>query len=193
MATLSNMENSDRPTPDEASAALAGANADRDRLAGDLRLPSHFHLTIGAAIAVQIGTAAVGLAGGVREAALPVLVVGLIGFGLVAGVQLARFRRLNGVWLGGLAGRVVLGTATASSVTYAAALALSVWAASGGRWWLVGLAALAGGAGYAYSGVHWVRRYRRDPVAHGRGEPAWQLAALGALSLAGLVFLVLGR
>jgi hypothetical protein len=175
-------------SPQEASAALADAEAARTRLTGALRLPSHFHLAIGAAIAVQIGTGAAGLTGKV-----PLLIAGVAVFVLVAGVQLARFRRLNGVWLGGLASRVVFGTANASSLAYTAGLTLAAWAAFRGWWWLVVVAAIGGGAGYAASGRHWLRVYRADPAAHGRGEPAWQLAALGAVVVVGLVFLLIGH
>ncbi len=71
---------------------------------------------------------------------------GLAVFAAVAGVQLARFRRLNGVWLGGFASRVVLGTATAASVSYAVALAAAIWAAYGDRWGLVALWSAVGKA-----------------------------------------------
>ena len=74
------------------------------------------------------------------------VVAGVAVFAAVAGVQLARFRRLNGVWLGGFTSRVVLGTATAASVSYAVALGAAIWAAYGERWWLVALWSSVGGA-----------------------------------------------
>lgn len=93
-----------------------------------------------------------------------ILLAGLALFAAVAGVQLSRFRTANGVWLGGLASRVVLGTATTSSIAYVAALAAAVWAA-----------------------------YRARPSAHARGESAAVLAAAVLIALVGLVVLVLDR
>ena len=101
-------------------------------------------------------------------------------FAAVAGIQLARFRRLNGVWLGGFASRVVLGTATAASVSYAVALGAAIWAAYADRWWLVALWSAVGGAAYALSGSRWMQTYRGDPAAHARGESlAWLALADG--------------
>ena len=107
-----------------------------------------------------------------------VLAAGLAVFVAVAGVQLARFRRLNGVWLGGFASRVVLGTGTAASAAYAIALGASLWAAYDARWWLVALCSVGGGAAYAFSGRRWMRAYRARPAVHGRGESAAWLAVL---------------
>lgn len=186
------MENRSSPTPAEAAAALADAEGSRARLVHDLVLPSWFHVSISAAIAVQIATTALGLASDHTWAHL-LLVIGLVGFALAAGVQLVRFRRLNGVWLGGLASRVVFGTATAASATYAAAFAASVWAACAGAWWLVPLCAAAGGVAYGLSGRRWVRIYRDDPAAHGRGESIAWLATLIVFAIAALVLLVVER
>jgi hypothetical protein len=187
-ATLSNMESKpSRPTATEASAALLDAEAARATLAGHIATPSWFFAPMGVAIAVQIATTAAGLG-----ADAPWLMAGgLALFAAVAGVQLARFRRANGVWLGGLASRVVLGTATGASVAYAAALAAAIWAASGDRWWLVALWSAAGGAAYALSGVRWMHRYRGDPAAHARGESLAWLALATAAALGGLAMLVL--
>lgn len=180
------------PSPDDASAALADAEASRIQLAGSLALPSHFFASIGVAITAQIATAAVGVT---RQdawaASLAFAGVGV--FILVAVIQLARFRRLNGVWLGGLAGRSVLGTATSSWLSYALALGGAVWAGFDEVWWLVAVCSVAGGVAYALSGRHWMRVYRQDPAGHGRGESVWQLAALGAIAVAGLVVLVIAH
>ena len=139
------------------------------------------------AIAVQIATTAVGLGGDA-----PWLVAGgLAVFAAVAGVQLARFRRVNGVWLGGFASRVVLGTATAASVSYAVALAAAIWSAYADRWWLVALWSAVGGVAYALSGSRWMRRYRGDPAAHARGESLAWLALATAAAISGLAMLVL--
>jgi hypothetical protein len=176
-----------RPTATEASAALRAAEAARATLAGHIATPSWFFASIGVAIAVQIGTTAAGLG---RDA--PWLVAGgLAVFAAVAAVQLARFRRANGVWLGGLASRVVLGTATAASVSYAVALAAAIWAAYGDRGWLVALWSAVGGATYALSGARWLRRYRGDPAAHARGESLAWLGVAVAAAISGLALLVL--
>lgn len=179
---------SSRPgiTPAAAQAAIADAESARTRLASSLRLPSFFHGSIGAAIAVQIGTGATGIADqGVRGIA--VLAGGVLVFVLVAVVQLARFRRLNGAWLGGLADKVVLGTAGPASLAYAAAFAAATWAAFADAGWLTALAAVAGGAGYAWAGRQWWHGYQGAPAEHGRGR---QAAVLGAVLVIAAVFLV---
>ena len=50
------------PTPEDAAAALAGAETSRAQLAGGLGLPSFFYSSIGVAVAVQIAAAAVEVA-----------------------------------------------------------------------------------------------------------------------------------
>ncbi len=171
----------------QAADALREAEASRAALAERIVTPAWFSVALGVAIAVQIATTAIGL-GDDR----PWLVAGgLAFFAAVAGLQLARFRRANGVWLGGFAGRVVLGTATAASVTYAVALAAAIWAAFADRWWLAALWAAAGGAGYALSGARWMARYRGDPAAHARGESLAWLALVSAAAIGGLAVLVL--
>jgi hypothetical protein len=98
------MESSQKPpTHDEAAAALTQAEATRARFAGDILLPPWFAASIGAAISVQIATTALGL--GNRTPWL--IATGVLVFAIVGVLQLLWFRRLNGVWLGGLAGRVV--------------------------------------------------------------------------------------
>ena len=193
------------PTPDEAAAALADAEQSGQRLAERLVLPRWFHASIGAAVAVQIGTSAAAAAGlSSREPASAgpaigaawswaLLLAGLAVFGAVAATQLVRLRRLNGVWVGGLASRVVLGTASTASTAYVLALAAATWSAFAEAWWLVPACAVAGGVGYAVSGVRWMRVYRGDPVRHSRAESAWLLAALAVLAVGGLVLLVAGH
>jgi hypothetical protein len=176
-----------RATAAEASAVLAEADAARARLAGRIATPSWFAASLGVAIAVQIATTAIGLGAGAPW----LIVVGLAAFAAVAGLQLARFRRLNGIWLGGFASRVVLGTATAASVSYGVAIAAAVWAAYGDRWWLVALWAALGGAAYALSGGRWLARYRLDPAANARGESLAWIAVMTAAAITGLATLVL--
>ena len=178
-------------TPDASESALALADAERsrDRLAGALAIPSWFATSLGAAIALQIAAAAVGL-GDDR----PVLVLaGVVPFLGVAAVQLLRFRRRNGVSLGGLASRVVFGTAAAAAVSYPVALGLALWAAYAERWALVAACAIAGGAAYGLSGRRWIRRYRAQPAANALGESAVVLALLGGAALVGIALLVANR
>src|SRR3954452_2445812 len=185
-----------RPTPEKASAALVDAEATRAALADQILTPSWFFVSLGVAIAAQIATVAVGLgyqqALDAGELGHPWLVAaGVAMFAAVAGVQLARFRRRNGVWLGGFASRVVLGSATAASLSYPVALAAAIWAAYGERWWVVALWSLLGGAAYALSGRRWMHTYRRDPATHARGESLAWLALLAAAALGALATLAL--
>ncbi len=85
------------------------------------------------------------------------------------------------------------GTATAASISYAAALGGATWAAFAGVWWLVPLGSIAGGVAYALSGVRWLRKYRSDPAVHSRGESAAWLAVMTVLALTFLVLLVAQR
>ena len=180
------------PTPEEAAAALQAAETSSNQLAEALALPRWFHGSIGAAVAVQIATTAVGL--GVDAGwAKALLGSGVVVFAVVAGVQLARLRARNGIWVGGLASRVVFGTASTASTAYVLALGAAIWAAFGDEWWLVAVCALAGGAGYAVSGVRWMRNYRGDPARHSRGESALLLAVLAVPVFAGIVLLVAGH
>jgi hypothetical protein len=186
------MENSEpSPTPEEAAAALVEAEASRTHLAGTLALPSFFYAAIGAAVAVQIATSAFSITD--DRVGAPIRLGGVALFVLVAAIQLLRFRQLNGVRLGGLASRVVLGTATAASISYAFAFGASAWAAFNRMWWLAAVCAVAGGAAFALSGRRWWRRYQGDPASHSRGESAGWIAILGAVAVAGLVLLVLER
>ncbi len=182
---LSDMES--KPTRAEATAALRDAEAARAAIAGGVATPSWFSASIAVAVAVQIATTAVGLGDG----PVWVLVAGLAFFAAVAGVQLTRFRRRNGIRLGGFASRVVLGTGAAASGTYVIALGAAAWAALEEQWWLVVVCALGGGAAYALSGLRWLRGYREQPAARARGESAAWLALCGAAALAGLALLLI--
>ena len=180
-----------RPTPDDAAAALLDASSARDQLSHQLALPSWFHTSIGLAVIVQTATLAVGVADQ-SSAGIGLAVAGLVPFVLVAVVQLVRFRRLNGVWVGGLASRVVFGSDAAASTVHFLGMGAAIWAAFEERWWLVGVCAIAGGVGYALSGVRWMRSYRGDPAAHSRGESVLLLLALLVLVIAGTVLLLVG-
>jgi hypothetical protein len=176
-----------RPTALEAAAALRDAEASRATLTERIALPSWFFASIGAAIAVQIATAAIGL--GAEALWLPP--AGAAVFGAVAGVQLVRFRRTNGIWVGGFASRVVFGTGGFASASYAVALGAAIWAGYEASWWLAAVWSLAGGAAYALSGRRWLRAYRAQPAEHWRGESAAWLALIGAGALTGLALLLL--
>ena len=85
---------------DDTAAALRDAELARDELAGSVVFPRGHDLAIGAAVAVQIATSALGLY--VDEPwARWALAGGLVLFGLVAALQLWRFVRLNGVRIRG--------------------------------------------------------------------------------------------
>jgi hypothetical protein len=180
-----------RPTPVEAAAALLDAGSARDQLSNRLTLPSWFYSSIGLAIVVQTATLAVGVAAQ-SAAGVGLAVAGLVAFALVAVVQLVRFRRLNGVWVGGLASRVVFGSDAAVSTAHFLGMGAALWAAFEERWWLVGLCAIAGGVAYALCGVRWMRSYRGDPAAHSRGESVLLLVALLVPLFAGAVLLLVG-
>jgi hypothetical protein len=190
---LSGMESSEHSADrSEAEFALAEARAARDRMAGKLALPSYFYSSIGAAIAVQIASTA--LAFGVEPPVAGVsLIAGLLIFSLAAVLQLARFRRLNGVWLGGLASRVVLGTANLTSAVYATAFAASIWAVLVDAWWLVPITAVCGGAGYAWCGRRWWQSYRNDPDQRRREDSKALLLVLPVLAAVGLAVLLVGH
>lgn len=180
------------PTPDDAAAALRDAEESRDRMVGDLVLPPFFHLAIGAAIGIQIVTGAVGIAEQ-NSAGLQLVVLGVLVFYGVAAAELFAFRRLNGVWLGGLMSRVVFGTATLASTVYTLSFLAAVWAAFVDLWWAVGLCAVAGGVAYVVSGIRWMRTYRLDPARHGRGESLLMLGLLVfSMVVLGVLLLVEG-
>lgn len=179
--------------PTDARAALDAANSQRSNLVEALRLPSHFHLSLGVAIAVQVGTTAWALSSQDHGAvAVVVLVAGLMVFFAIAGFQLLRFRRLNGAWVNGLVSRAVLGTSFLSSLVYAAGLAVSLWAGFAEQWWLLVLAAPVTGAAYAEAGRRWWVGYQGDPQQHASGESSIYVVALAAFAVAGLVLVVVG-
>jgi hypothetical protein len=180
------------PSAAEASAALDDAEEARATLAQSTKAPSWFFTSIGAAIAVQIASTAVGVAHP-SPATLAALACGIAILVAVAGVQLARFRQLNGVRLGGLVSRVVFGTGTLASASYAVAAVAAITGAFDERWWLVATASIIGGALYAQNGRRWLRAYRAEPASHARGESLTWLALLAVTALACLALLLLYR
>lgn len=179
------------PTPDDAATALRQADSAGSALASGLRLPSYFYSSIGTATAVQIGTAAVGIANHNAQG-LVVAIAGVLVQLCVGGTQIARFRSLNGVRVRGFESRVVGGTANTASTAYGVAFGGALWAAFTDAWWLVAVFSLLGGIGYAVGGQRWWRTYQRDPAANSRGDSAVWLAILGCAAVAGMVALVIG-
>jgi len=180
------------PAATEASVWLNDAEASRAALARGIKTPSWFFTSIGAAIAAQIGTTAVGLADPSPWTVAP-LAAGMAALATVAGVQLARFRQLNGIWLGGLLSRVVLGTETLASVAYGVAFGGAIWAAFDTRWSLMISCSIIGGAAYALLGRRWLRAYRSAPARHARGESLAWLALITVAGLTGLALLLLNH
>jgi hypothetical protein len=186
------------PTPEDASAALRDAALAREQLAAAIVLPTFFFTSIAVAVAVQILTTAIAVrlanttdaSAGTMVSAGAFAGGGLVVFGLVAGVQLIRFRRLNGVWVGGIASRVVLGSAKGASSVHVLAMGAAIWAAFAEMWWLVTLCAVAGGIAYAVAGARWMRAYRGAPERYSRAESALLLAAIALPVVGGLVLLV---
>ncbi len=152
--------------------------------------PSWFYTSIGLAIVIQTATLAVGVALQ-SVAGIGLAVAGLIPFALVAWLQLARFRRVNGVWISGIASRVVFGGGAAASTLHFLALGIALWAAFEERWWLVGVCAIAGGVAYALCGALWMRSYRADPAANSRGESIVVVVAVIVVLLGAAVTLIL--
>lgn len=178
--------------PDDSGSALAVAGQAQQRLTAGLRLPSGLFPVLAAAVAVQLASAGVGIAMQTATG-IGVLLAGLAVFLGVASLTLYRFRQVNGVRVDGLASRIVLGSGAWSSSAYLGALAAATWAAFGSRWWLVAVAAVAGGVGYTLGARRWWQAYRQDPVAHARGASPRTLAGLAGLACLGFVVLVLVR
>jgi hypothetical protein len=178
--------------PDDQRAALAAADEARRRLTTGLRLPSGLYPVLAAAVAVQLGTAAYGIAAQ-TVAGLAVVLAGLAVFLGVAALALHRFRRINGVRVDGLASQVVLAAGASASLIYLGALAAGIWAAFESQWWLVAMAAAAGGIGCALGARRWWRAYRHDPAAHARGASPRMLGALAGVACVGFAALLLFR
>ena len=108
----------------------------------------------------------------------------------VAGWALLRFRRINGVRVDAFASQVVLGTGATATCTYVGAFVAATWGAFESQWWLVVVAAVVGGVGYALGARQWWRAYRTDPAAHAAGSSPLVLAILALAAVVGLVALV---
>ena len=181
--------NSVHQDPGDPRSVLAAADQARQRLAAGLRLPAGLHPALGAAVAVQLGTAAYGTAAHTASG-LVVAMAGVAVFLGAAVLALSQFRRVNGVRVDGLASQVALGAGATPALVYAAAFGAATWAAFESRWWLVGVAAVAGGAGYALAVLRWWHAYRHDPARHAGGASPRMLAVLAALACLGLAALL---
>ena len=176
-------------SPDDARAELAVVDQSRQRLAAGLRLPTGLHPALATAVAVQVGTAAYGIASQ-TVAGLVVALAGVAVFLGVAALTLYRFRRINGVRIDGLASQIVLGSGALPTLVYVGSFLAATWAAFESRWWLVAVAAVAGGVGYAYGVSRWWDAYRDDPVAHASGASPRVLTALAVVACLGFVALL---
>jgi hypothetical protein len=169
--------------------ALVHADEARQRLTRGLRLPAGLYPVLTGAVAVQIGSAAYGIAAQ-TVAGLAVVLAGLAVFLATTALLLHRFRQINGVRVDGLASQVVLAAGASPSLVYLGAFAGGVWAAFESQWWLVAVAAVAGGIGCALGARHWWHAYRLDPVTHARGASPRMLGALAVVACLGFVGLL---
>jgi len=184
------MESSKVPTdPDDPRTGLAVADEARRRLTAGLRLPGGSLPVLATGVAVQLATAAYGIAAQ-TGAGVAVVLAGMAVLLGVAAVTLGRFRRVNGVRVDGLTSQVLLGAGTLASSAYLAALAAGIWAAFAALWWLVAVAAVAGGVGYALGAHRWWQAYRHDPAGRAGGASPRTLGALAGLACLGVVALL---
>lgn len=176
--------------PSHALTELAAADLARARLAARLQLPTGLHAALALAIALQIGTAAVGIA---RQttAGMAIAGAGLAVLLAVTAWALLRFRQINGVRVDGFASQIVLGTGVTASSAYIVGFVIASWAAFESTWWLVAIAAVAGGVGYAWGARQWWSAFRADPAEHSRGASPRVLALLAATACLGLVGLLI--
>lgn len=176
--------------PDGSRTALASADGARHRLTTGLRLPPGLYPALAAAVSVQLGAAAYGIAAQTL-AGLAVVLAGLVVFVSAAALLLHRFRRINGVRVDGLTSQVVVAARGFASLVYLGALAAGTWAAFASQWWIVAAAAVAGGVGCALGTRAWWHAYRQDPAAHASGASPRVLGAFAALACLGFAALLL--
>ena len=182
--------NSLQQNPDDPRSELAEANQARQRLTDGLRLPIGLLAVLAAAVAVQVGAAAYGIAAQ-TTAGLAVALGGIAVLMGVAALVLYQFRRINGVRVGGLSSQIILGSGGTSTPVYMGGFGVATWAAHESRWWLVAVAAVAAGVGYAVGTLRWWHAYRHDPAAHAGGATPRVLAALALIACLGFVALLI--
>src|SRR4051794_36189714 len=175
--------------PGDPRSELAVAEQARQGLAAGLRLPTGLHPVLAAAVAVQVGAAAYGIAAQ-TTAGLAVALAGVAVLMGGAALLLHQFRRINGGRIGGLSSQIVLGTGGTSTLVYLGGFGVATWAAFESRWWLVAAAAVAAGVGYAIGTLRWWHAYRNDPAARAGGVSPRVLAALAVLACLGFVALL---
>lgn len=181
--------------PAAAAAALDASDRARSAIAGSVRVPRGHDVIIGAAVAIQIATAVIGIAsaddvGASERSVLGWVAAGVVVFLVAALVEVVRFRRINGVRLDGFTARVVLGTDLWASCSYGGAAVVAYVAADSGLWWLAVLVSSAGGAAYALCGRRWMRRYREVPERGLRNESRVLLGLFVAVAIVALGLLV---
>lgn len=179
----------DSADPVDARAALAVADAAGRRMAAGLRLPAGTLPVLGAAVAVQVATAATGIAAQTTTG-LAVVLGGLGVFLGAAALVLHRFRRANGVRVDGLASQVLLASGALASLVYPGAFAAATWAAFASQWWLVAVAAVVAGIGCAFGLRRWWRTYRHEPSEHASGASPRVLAGLAVVAVLGFATLL---
>jgi hypothetical protein len=175
--------------PDDPRSELAEADEARQRLSAGLRLPPGLHPVLAAAVAVHVGCGAYGIAAH-TTAGLAVALAGVAVLMGVAALLLYQFRRINGVRVDGLSSQIVLGTGGTSTLVYMGGFGAATWAAFESHWWLVAVAAVTAGVGYAFGTLRWWRAYQHDPAAHAGGVSPRVLAALAVLAFLGFVALL---
>ena len=176
--------------PDDPRSELAAADEARQRLAAGLQLSGGLHPALAAAVAVQVGAGAYGIAAQ-TAAGIAVALAGVAVLMGVAGLLLYHFRRINGVRVDGLSSQIVLGTGGTSTSIYMVGFGAATWAAFESRWWLVAAAAVAAGVGYSFGTLRWWHAYRHDPAAHAGGASPRVFAALAVVACLGLVALLI--
>ncbi len=182
------MESATTPDPD-VRAELALAELARERLTSGLRLPPGLHPVLAVGLAIQIGTAAVGIAQQTTRG-MAVVGAGLLVLLAVTVWALVRFRQVNGVRVDGFASQVVLGASTVATTAYLGAFVVATWAAFESTWWLVAIAAGVGGVGYAWGAHRWWSAFRADPASHAGGASPRVLVLLAAAICLGLAVLL---
>jgi hypothetical protein len=188
---VSSMESEIPPRdPSHALADLAAADGARERLASGLRLPAGLHPVLAVAVALQIGAGAVGIAEQ-TTAGMAAVLGGLVVLFAVTAWAVLRFRQINGVRVDGFASQIVLGTGVTASTTYVAAFVAATWAAFEAAWWVVLVAAVCGGAGYAWGARQWWLAFGADPAGHADGASPRVLALLLAATCLGLAVLMI--
>ena len=172
----------------DAAAQLAAAERMRETFTTELRLPTGFHVLLGAATSAFGASIALTAGRAGTELSAVACLVGIVTFLSTAGYLMWRFRVTNGAHVDGLLTRAIFGSTWEASVAFCLPLALATWAAIGGLTWLAVVLSVVGGVAYAACARRWWAAYRRDPVGHTEGESTLVLTlALVAVAVGGIV------